>query len=96
MTMLKETLRAAAVVSVLVLGAVSMTGCSGASKGGDTTCGDYKKMSSSDQKAVITAFFAEKGESNPSNGKIFLSQQSARLYCATAGNDSSPIRSIDG
>ena len=94
--MMKETLQALAVASVLVIGAVSMTGCSAGGKGGDTTCGDYKTMSSSDQKAVITAFFAEKGDTSPSNGKILLSQQSARLYCATAGSDSSLIRGIDG
>ncbi|MBS1907179.1 MAG: hypothetical protein JST33_11565 [Actinobacteria bacterium] len=94
--MMKEALRAVAVASVLAIGAVSMAGCSAGSKGGDTACGDYKKMSSSDQKAVIKAFFAEKGDSSPSNGKILLSQQSARLYCATVGSDSSPIRGIDG
>lgn len=94
--MMKQTLRTLAVAGMLIVGAASMPGCSAGSKGGDTTCGDYKKMSSSDQKAVIKAFFAEKGDSSPSNGKILLSQQSARLYCATAGSDSSPIRGIDG
>lgn len=77
------------------MSALSLAGCSG-SKGGDTTCADYKEMSSKEQTSVIKAFYAEKGQSDPANGTVLLAQQSAKLYCATAGHDSSPIRNIDG
>ena len=84
-----------AVGITFVLG--SLCGCGGsANAGGATKCGDYMKMSSSQQESVIKKFFEEKGDKNPSNGNIMLSKQSAKLYCSTAGGDSDPIRNIDG
>lgn len=75
----------------------TLSGCGGqANNGGATACGDYMKMSSSQQTDVIKKFFEEKGDKNPSNGKITLSKQSAKLYCSTAGGNSDPIRNIDG
>lgn len=74
-----------------------LSGCSSAdNKGGDTTCGEYAALSSSEQDEVIKKFFEQKGESDPSNGSLLLSKQSAKLFCATAGSDSSLISEIDG
>ena len=76
---------------------VTMSGCAAAeNKGGDTTCGEYAALSSSEQDEVIKKFFEQKGDSDPSNGSIMLSKQSAKLFCATAGSDNSLISEIDG
>ncbi|MDQ1130788.1 hypothetical protein [Microbacterium sp. SORGH_AS_0888] len=85
--------KVSAPIVILLSAALLLSGCGGSK---DVTCGDYKKMSSNDQKSAIKSYYAAKGENNPSNGKILLTQQSAKLYCATAGHDSDPISKIDG
>lgn len=74
---------------------VTLGACGSANKGGDTTCGDFKNMSSSEKKEVIKALFAEGGK-DASNGEILIGVGSATLYCNTVGSDSSPIRDING
>ena len=69
------------VVSVVatVMIAASLAGCSGsasASKGGDTTCKEFKSLSSEDQSTVIKDLLSENGK-NPSNGKILIAKKSA-------------------
>lgn len=85
----------ATVTVAAVFTLAGLTGCSGGSRGGETTCKDYKAMSSSQKKDVITAYLKAKGK-DPSNGEITLNQLSASAYCATAGRDSDPIRKIEG
>lgn len=83
--------------TVGLVAVLAFSGCSAAeNKGGDTTCGEYADLSSSEQDEVIRKFFEQKGDSDPANGAIMLSKQSARLFCATAGSDSSLISEIDG
>lgn len=93
MTRWKKTVGAVAAV----MAAAALAGCSGTStsKGGDTTCGEFKAMSSQDQKEVIKALLSEKG-GEPSNGEILITTGSAKLFCATVGSDSSKIREING
>ena len=88
------------VVSVVatVMIAASLAGCSGsasASKGGDTTCKEFKSLSSEDQSTVIKDLLSENGK-NPSNGKILIAKKSAKLFCTTVGTDNSKIREING
>lgn len=90
---MRNPLRAAGLAVALAL---TLAGCGGGLSGGDTTCGEYLGLDSGDQKQVITNFFEEKGDSNPSGGSVLLSQQSARLYCNTLGTSTDPIRNIDG
>lgn len=88
------------VAARLIVGAVSLvvvlSGCSGSNQGGDTTCGDYKAMSTSAQSDTIKAFLKEKGDDNPGNGKIMLMRLSAVAYCNSVASDSDTIRGIDG
>lgn len=95
MAMSTQFSAAAGVVGLVAI--LALSGCSAAeNKGGDTTCGEYSALSSSEQDEVIKEFFEQKGESDPANGSIMVSKQSARLFCATAGSDSSLISEIDG
>jgi acid stress chaperone HdeA len=83
--------------AVVLLGAtLALTACSGGNKGGDTTCGEFTAMSSSQQEEVIRSFLASKGNTDPAGGEVTLNQASAALYCATVGTQSSPISDIDG
>jgi len=90
---MKKKLAATTLAALITL--TGLTGCSGGNKAGDTTCKDYKAMSSSQKKDVITAYLKAKGK-EPANGEITLNQLSASAYCATAGRDSDPIRKIEG
>lgn len=85
--------------SCLLLGGialvVALSGCSSL-EGGDTTCGEYLELSSSDQQQVIRNFLEEQGDSDPAGGEVLLSQQSAKLYCNTIGTASDPISNIQG
>lgn len=83
----------AAVAAMFAL--TSLTGCSAGGKGGDTTCKEYKAMSSSQKKVAILGYYKAKGK-DPSNGAITLATLSASAFCATAGHDSDPIKKIDG
>lgn len=77
-----------------VIATAALAGCSAGNRAGDTTCKDYKAMSSSQKKDVITAFLKSEGK-DPSNGIITLTTLSASAYCATAGRDSDPIKKIN-
>lgn len=82
---------------VAVAGTIlTLSACGSGGAGGDTTCGDYKEMSKSDQTQVIKDFFAEKGKDGASNFEIGATRLSAVAFCKTAGSDSSLIREIDG
>ncbi len=83
---------------LLALGAVlvfALSACGAGNKGGDTGCGDYLEMNSSEQKAVISKMLEDKGR-DPSNGEIQLNKASATLFCNTVGSNSSKISEIDG
>lgn len=83
------------IAAVFVAAAVCLTGCSGANNGGKTTCGDYRKMNSSSQSAVVTKMLQEQGQSSPANGTITLAKLSVSAYCATVGTDSSTIDNVN-
>ena len=82
--------------AVLVASALALSACGSPGAGGDTSCGDFREMSKSDQTVVIKDFLSEKGKSDPSNFEITANRLSAAAYCETAGSDSSPIKNIDG
>lgn len=77
----------------LTLGMTSA--CGEGLRGGDTTCGEFRSMSKSDQTRVIKDF-GRKGESDVSNFEIGRNRLSAKAFCNTVGSDSSKIREIDG
>lgn len=88
--------KTASVVCGAIILSLSLAGCGGGGgKGGDTTCGEFLQMSSSDQKAAVTALLSET-DSSPSNGKILIAVGSAKLYCNTVGTNDSKIREING
>lgn len=87
--------RLLAAIGAAVLLVPGLAGCSTANKGGETTCKDYRAMSSSDQAEVIRKYLTDQGK-NPSNGEISLNKFSAAAFCATAGRDADPIRKIQG
>lgn len=79
------------------VGLCLLVACGGSpGAGGDTSCGDFKELSSSDQSEVIKDFLSSKGKSDPSNFEVSATRVSAVAYCKTAGSDTSPIRGIDG
>lgn len=82
--------------AVLITLVVALTACGSPGAGGDTSCGEFREMSQSDQTAVIKDFLSAKGKSDPSNFEITANRLSAVAYCETAGSDSSPIKDIDG
>ncbi len=82
-------------VVVAVVLSLTLSGCSAATRGGDTTCAEYKKMSTSAREEAVTALLSENGDT-PSNGMISLSIASALLFCNTVGTDKSVIREING
>jgi len=73
---------------------LALAACGSTNAGGATSCGDFTRMSSDDQKSVIATMLDDQGSST-SNGNISLTQLSAVAYCATVGSDSSPISNID-
>ncbi|MBV7363306.1 hypothetical protein KRX54_02500 [Actinomycetaceae bacterium TAE3-ERU4] len=85
-----------AALMVAVIACSGLAGCGSSNAGSKTTCGDFVKMSAKEQKEVMRSYLEEKGESNPSNGKVALVRLSAKAFCATAGSDSSTIGEIDG
>lgn len=95
---MRSSAKVAVSVSVVFLALGALGGCgSSAAKGGDVTCGEYKKMSSSEKEKTIRAFLKEGGEKEePSNGKVTAMKLSAKLFCATAGSDDSKIREMNG
>ncbi|MDO4241270.1 MAG: hypothetical protein Q4C71_01910 [Microbacteriaceae bacterium] len=65
-------------------------GCSG-SKGSNTACGDFKKMSKDDQKKVVTDMLKEKGDSEPGGLKVTASHTAVKAYCSTVGGEKDKI-----
>jgi acid stress chaperone HdeA len=82
--------------AILAATAMTVSACGSPGDGGETACGDFNGMSSSDQSSVIKDFLSEKGKSDPSNFEVGATRMSAIAYCKTAGSDSSPIKNIDG
>ena len=80
---------------IVVLATVTLSGCGAASKGGNTTCAEYTKLSKSDQTKVVTDLLKETGD-EPSGLRINVAKGSIKLYCATAGKSDSKIREING
>jgi lipoprotein len=91
--------KCAVVATAVVLACSTMlSACSlgsAASKGGDTTCAEYLKMSN-DEKAEEIKFLLKEKDDGPSNGAISTAKMSATLFCKTAGSDNSRIREING
>lgn len=92
--------KCAVVATAVVIAACStmLSACSlgsAASKGGDTTCAEYLKMSNDEKTEAIKLLLEEKDD-DPSNGAISTAKMSATLFCKTAGSDNSRIREING
>lgn len=67
------------------LAAIAFCGC-GAS-GGSTTCNDFRGMSTSDQRNVVSSIIKEHG-GNPSPLSVDVGWVSAKAYCFThSGTD---------
>jgi acid stress chaperone HdeA len=79
----------AALVATLALG-----GCS-SNKGGETTCGDYLGLSSSDRTDVVKKFLSDQG-SDDGAIKTGLTKASVLAYCKTVGGASDPISNVNG
>lgn len=88
-------LRAACIAGLSIVLVSTLTGCS-ANKGGDTTCGEFSKLSQQGKSDAIESFLKSKSGDEPANGVILLNVASASLYCSTVGSDSDPIKNIDG
>lgn len=73
---------------------LSMAGC-GSNAGGATTCGDYLRMSSSNQSKAVEKMLSDHGQST-SNGNITLTKVSVWGYCQTVGSNSSTIDGVFG
>jgi acid stress chaperone HdeA len=80
---------------IVVLATIMLSGCGAASKGGDTTCAEYAKLSKSDQTKVVTDLLKETGD-EPSGLRVNVAKGSIKLYCATVGKSDSKIREING
>lgn len=79
------------VACVLVVAA-----CSGTNLGGETTCGNFNKMDTTDQTAAVTEMLKQqKGGKEPSNLNVGATRLSAQAFCKTLGRDSSKIKDID-
>ena len=72
---MKKRLIAAMMLTLVV----SLVGCGGANKGGDTTCEEYLKMSGDEQTKVITDFIKE-DNGNPSKLRVMTAKASAKLF----------------
>lgn len=90
---MNRTIRAAAVAALTLL---TLAGCGGENAGGETTCADFLAASTSERNEIITTFLKDKGDSDPSNGKVMLTRTSAAAFCNTVGSANDPIRKIDG
>ncbi len=88
---ISRTLLSVAAVATL---SMSLVACSSSNKGGETTCGSFKSMSTSDQKAVISTFEKSKG-TDPSALSIDATWVSAKAYCFVKPGDAA-ISGIDG
>lgn len=88
---MKKRLIAAMMLTLVV----SLVGCGGVNKGGDTMCEEYLKMPGDEQKKVITDFTKD-DSGNPSNLRVVTAKTSAKLFCVTAGSAKSKIREING
>jgi hypothetical protein len=68
-----------AAMALVVLTSASLAGCS--SKGSNTTCSDYRAMSSQDEVTVATNLTKDQGDSNSSPAHIDLTRASITAYC---------------
>lgn len=93
-------LAAAAAVAVAIV-APALTACSGmnilGNRGGDTTCGDFRKQDESARNETIKEYLRQKSGSKaePANMEVSLTKGAVSLYCETIGRDSDPIRSVE-
>jgi len=88
-------IKGAAGLLAALIAVVSLSGCSAANKGGNTTCGQYRSMNSTQQTNVVKKMLSDEGQST-SNGNITLIKFSVAAFCATLGSDSDPISKING
>ncbi len=64
-------------------------------RGGDTSCGDFRKQSGDDQRITVTKFMKERsGDDNSTPAPLVLDAAIAAVgaLCAIDGNDNAPIR----
>lgn len=87
-----HSLRRAVGAVVLVVG-LTATACNG-NKGGETTCGEFNKMSGGDQKAAVAAYLEETGD--PTSGLAVTGARTVvKLFCSTVGESDDPISDAD-
>jgi len=92
---MKKTVRVATGIMAAVLAIATLTGCGSSNEGGQTTCGEYLSMNSSNQTKAVTKMLQDHGGST-SNGNITLTKLSVQAYCRTAGSNSSTIDGVYG
>ncbi|MGH3428150.1 MAG: hypothetical protein ACRDRI_26235 [Pseudonocardiaceae bacterium] len=72
-----------ALVATALLG--GLTGCS--SKGSNTTCSEYRSMSTQDKRTTVTNLMKDHGETNPSPAKVDITRGSVTAYCFLHSGD---------
>ena len=72
----------AGVVALVV--ALAIAGCGG-SRGSDTTCNDFRNMSTDDQKTAVSNALQDHGHSNPSPPDVDTALFSTKAYCLVHG-----------
>lgn len=86
------------VAGTVVLGALAIAGCGNSSPSPslDATCGDFGKMSESDQKETTQLVLKDNGVSTDGLGagaKITAGRAALKAYCAASG-DTAEVRNV--
>jgi acid stress chaperone HdeA len=87
-------LAAAAVSAVAILASCSGEGLLG-NRGGDTSCGDFRKQDDAAQNETVKEYLREKNGRDPYNIEVTSTKLVMVGYCETFGRDSDPIRSVE-
>lgn len=89
--------RIAKAVGAALCAGVTLVGCSAvtANKGGDTSCGEFKKMEVDDQADVISKMLKDDKGKEASNLEVSATRISAVAFCNTLGTDSSKVKDIN-
>lgn len=69
-----------AAAALILLSAAGIAGCS-TSKGSNTTCSEYRSMSSADKITTATALMKDHGDTNSSPAHVDLTRGSITAYC---------------
>lgn len=68
-----------AAAALILLSVAGVAGCS--SKGSNTTCSEYRSMSSADKIATATTLMKDHGDTNSSPAHVDLTRGSITAYC---------------